>query len=163
MGRWETLRFQHDIKRNNSDKCIVSLYTENGMMLACDHVAQLTFLTKNDENDELRCRWRIFFHNYSLISIQNEKYKGWMTLKKHIKTGIYVLSIENPRFDTHGQPIMSVENARQFKNIYSQFQLCPVANCKDIQYKQQQQYKNTNRNYSHHNKSMSTTNVSFAM
>ena len=103
------------------------------MILACDHVAQLTFLTKDDENDELRCRWRIFFHNYSLISIQNEKYKGWMILKQHIKTGIYVLSMENPRFDTHGQPIMSIENARQFKNIYAQFQLCPVANCKDIQ------------------------------
>ena len=162
MGRWETLRFQHDIKRNNSDKCIVSLFTENGMILACDHVAQLTFLTKDDEDDELRCRWRIFFHNYSLISIQNEKYKGWMILKDILKQEYMYYQWKILNLILMENPIFSIENARQFRNIYAQFQLCPIANCKDIQYKQQkrqhQQYSNV-----YHNKSMSTTNVSFAM
>ena len=131
MGKWETIRFQHDETRNNSHKCVVSLFTSNGMVMACDAGAQLTFLTKDDENDTLRCRWSVYFLDYALISIRNEKYKGWLCLRKHIKNGVPVLSIMNPNFDENGSPVINVENARQFKKTQCQFELWPLANCKD--------------------------------
>ena len=139
MGRWETLRFEHDMKRNykHLNKCIVSLYTENGMIIGCDDAAQIVFLSKDDEKDELKCRWMILFHHYSLISIQNEKFKGWMTLKRHIKNNTHVLSLANPNFDHNGRPIIDVEHARMFKNVHCQFELCPIANCKDLHYDEQ--------------------------
>ncbi len=63
--------------------------------------------------------------NYSLISIQNYKYKGCMILKPSIKQpNIYVLSMINSDFDTSGKPIIDVNNAMQFKNLYCQFELC---------------------------------------
>merc|ERR1712048_1499007 len=79
-------------------------------------------------------RWNIVFHHYALISIQNEKYKGWMMLRKHIKNNVYVLSMSNPKFDQFGKPIVDIEKARMFKNIHCQFELCPIANCKDLHY-----------------------------
>eukprot|EP00483_Globobulimina_turgida_P009963 UN09982 len=133
MGKWETLRFTHDLVLNsyNKTQCIVSLFTENGMIIACDNMAQITFLTKEKEKDILRSRWKIYFHNYSLISIQNCKYKGWMILKQHIKQpNIYMLSIINANFDANGKPIIDVKHERLFKNVYCQFELCPFANCK---------------------------------
>ena len=153
MGKWETIRFQHDATRNNGDhRCVVRLFTDNGMVIGCDGGAQIVFLQKEDGNDELRCRWMVHFHEWNVISIQNMQFRGWLTLKKNIKNGAYVLSTVNPKFDAKGAPMVDVENARLFKRIECQFELWPFANCKD-------QYSDKVKSSG----SLKRGNVSFAM
>eukprot|EP01083_Nonionella_stella_P290016 986824_1 len=158
MGRWETLRFKHDMQCSKANKCIVSLFSANGMIVTCDDKqAQIAIVRQEDVKDKEGARWRIYFHSYSLISIQNEKYKGWMALQKDQKTNIYVLHMLNPLFDQRSKPLVDIKHARQYKNIYCQFELCPIANCKDIQ-------KSNNASSSH---SFATTqnksNITFSM
>jgi len=140
MTHWETIQFKHDEKRTHLHACIVTLYTANGLVIACSPTAQICFLSKDDESDELRCRWRVLFHHYAMVSVQNEKYKGWMRLEKNKNTNIYALCMSNPSFDAHGRPVINVEHAMQpFTDVHCRFALTPPANCKDLQYRQRQQ------------------------
>merc|ERR1711972_1301111 len=107
MGRWETLRFQRDAEREGgaSGKCVVGLFTANGMVLANDGAANLVFVEK-EGNDVARCRWSVVFHDRACVSIRNVRFGGWLVLRKQIKTGIFVLGMLNADFGGDGQPVV---------------------------------------------------------
>jgi hypothetical protein len=130
MGNWETITFAHDSKRNSDEMCVVSLFTKNGQILSCTLDGKhLEYLVQhNQEIDEERCRWHIFFHSYSVISIRNLFSKAWLILVKNLELNVYILSLDCPKMNS----ISDIENANAFKKQNCQFEICPHANERSV-------------------------------